>query len=85
LPCFREGDDSQQNPIEAKKKELGEETNSEKVALDWPVDCTQWAVDRTCRQQETEKREQLSLSTGNTCYRQAGIPVDSPEKIVDNQ
>ena len=42
LPCFQEGDDGQEDPIELEKKEeLGEEANPENmVAVDRPVDCT---------------------------------------------
>ena len=43
LSCFQEGDDDQEDPVEVKKKkELGEESNSENmVAVDKHVDCTQ--------------------------------------------
>ena len=65
-----------------RKKNLEQKQIQNKVAVDSRVDCTQWAIDRTCQQQETENREQLSLLTGSSCCRQTDTPVDRPEKTV---
>ena len=43
FPCFQEGDDGQEDPVEVEKKEeFGEEANSKNMmAVDRPADCTE--------------------------------------------
>jgi len=56
---------AKEDSIELEKKEdLGKmQIQKKKVALGRPIDCTQWVVDWTCQQEDTEKNRQLSLST----------------------
>ena len=82
LPCFREGDDDQEDPVEVEKKE--EEANPENmVAIDMrlhPIGCRQ---DLSITTYIEEKRAQFidrpyQLSTADS-------PVNRLEKATDSR